>query len=186
MSSSICMPRATLGRRFRSGGGLTVRDRDRRGSAASDWAEAQSGLPDWGVRGAWDLGAHNPTPDLELWSRRGMIKQPFADLAVWYVTLPPREMDGEPPWRLGARSSEVASPFHDLTPTRTKSTSAATALPRHISTALTASRIPQASHMPRVQPGYWPPMLCQACTGCEAHTQLPSSCARVASLDSEA
>ena len=54
-----------------------MRDRDRRGSAASDWAEAQSGLPDWGVRGAWDLGAHNPTPDLELWSRRGMIKQPF-------------------------------------------------------------------------------------------------------------
>ena len=54
-----------------------MRDRDRRGSAASDWAEAQSGLPDWGVRGAWDLGAHNPTPDLELWSRWGMIKQPF-------------------------------------------------------------------------------------------------------------
>ena len=40
-----------------------MRNRDRRGSAASDWAEAQSGLPDWGVRGAWDLGAHNPTPD---------------------------------------------------------------------------------------------------------------------------
>ena len=34
-------------------------------------------LPNWGVRGAWGLGAHNPTPDLELWSRRGMIKQPF-------------------------------------------------------------------------------------------------------------
>ena len=56
-------------------GGLTVRNRGCRGSGLEP-AGARP-LPNWGVRGAWGLGAHNPTPDLELWSRRGVIKQPF-------------------------------------------------------------------------------------------------------------
>ena len=98
-----------------SGGGFGSlidcrRNRDCRGSAASDWAEAQSGLPDWGVRGAWDLGAHNPTPDLELWSRRGMIKQPFGGV-VRDITIAP-EGDG----RGIAPSVDVATYPCDICP----------------------------------------------------------------------